>query len=382
MSKHVRCGSLFTGREDSAGKNCTLVLSDDGKVIYAGPAAQAPKPGAKDVEIDYSGYFVMPGLVDVHTHLAYGEAKAKEDIDIYKPMEFRAIRGMFFAQKVLAAGYTSICSPGDSGQISLSVRNAVRAGLFDGPRISAAGPYLTNDQGFQNSYPTWIGVPSTAIARMVRNRDEAIAEIRRQCKDGVDCIKIDLDGVQCRPNGELIASFNQDETTQMVEEIHRQGKKAITHSRGREAVLYAGRAGADLIIHASFIDDAGIDAILRTGGAISPSLTFPRNNIDFTQPHEPGFKKGRVGAELREFEIACVNIRKAREAGIPMMTGTDTGFAVTPYGEWNAREIALYVEYLGFTPAGALRAATEVSGRFVDDNVGTLTPGQIGRAHV
>ncbi len=82
----------------------------------------------------------MPGLIDVHTHLAYGNAKSEEDIDLYSPMEFRALRGMFFAQKVAASGYTAICSPGDAGQISLSIRNAIRAGLFDGPRVMAAGP--------------------------------------------------------------------------------------------------------------------------------------------------------------------------------------------------------------------------------------------------
>ena len=76
----------------------------------------------------------------MHTHLAYGNAKSEEDIDLYQPLEFRALRGLFFAQKVVAAGYTSICAPGDAGQISLSVRNAIRVGLFEGPRVTAAGP--------------------------------------------------------------------------------------------------------------------------------------------------------------------------------------------------------------------------------------------------
>ena len=68
--------------------------------------------------LDYSRLFVMPSLQDVHTHLAYGNAKSEEDIDLYQPMEFRALRGLFFAQKVLAAGYTAACALGDAGQIS------------------------------------------------------------------------------------------------------------------------------------------------------------------------------------------------------------------------------------------------------------------------
>ena len=101
----------------------------------------------------------MPGLIDVHTHLAYGNAKSEEDIDLYSPLEFRTLRGMFFAQKGAAAGYTALCSPGDAGQISLSIRNAIRAGLFEGPRVMAAGPYITTHQGLTDWYPTWIGAP-------------------------------------------------------------------------------------------------------------------------------------------------------------------------------------------------------------------------------
>lgn len=118
-----------------------------------------PRPARGDSVIDHSDRFVMPGLHDVHTHLAYGNAKTEEDIDLYAPLEFRALRGLFFAQKCIAAGYTSICAPGDAGQISLSVRNAIRAGLFDGPRVTAAGRYLTTRQGLTDWYPSWIGAP-------------------------------------------------------------------------------------------------------------------------------------------------------------------------------------------------------------------------------
>src|SRR6266403_6182976 len=84
------------------------------------PRERRAAAGAHDHMLDYSAWFVMPGLVDVHTHLAYGNAKSEEDIDLYSPLEFRTLRGMFFAQKVAAAGFTAICSPGDAGQISLS----------------------------------------------------------------------------------------------------------------------------------------------------------------------------------------------------------------------------------------------------------------------
>jgi imidazolonepropionase-like amidohydrolase len=378
MTKHVRCGSFFAGNQDTEHKDWTLVVADDGTIAFAGPTTAAPLPGPNATVVDYSGLFVMPGLIDVHTHLAYGNAKTEEDIDLYQPLEFRAIRGLFFAQKVVAAGYTSICAPGDAGQISLSVRNAIRAGLFEGPRVTAAGRYLTTPQGLTDWYPTWIGAPETSIGKLVSGRDEAIEEIRRQAKNGVDCIKIALDGFHRRPDGELVAAFTQEETSVMVAEAHRLGKKVVVHARGREAVLYAARAGVDLIFHAYYLDDQCIEEILKSGSAIGPTLTFMRNIVDFTQPHEPAATKGRIDDTQEEFEIACANLTKAHKAGIPMLTGTDSGFAVTPYGEWHARELEIFVEHLGFTPAEALRAATEVTARFMADGhkVGVLERGR------
>ena len=125
MTTYVRCAELFTGAEDGERKSQTLAIDDAGRLTYVGATDAAPIPGRGDSVLDYGKLFVMPGLIDVHTHLAYGNAKSEEDIDLYHPMEFRALRGLFFAQKVVAAGYTSICAPGDAGQISLSIRNAI-----------------------------------------------------------------------------------------------------------------------------------------------------------------------------------------------------------------------------------------------------------------
>jgi imidazolonepropionase-like amidohydrolase len=378
MKTFVRCGHLFTGSEDEAQKGGILVFDERGMLDYVGPEKNAPRRVRNDRSIDYSAYFVMPGLIDVHTHLAYGNAKSEEDIDLYSPLEFRTLRGMFFAQKVAAAGFTAICSPGDAGQISLSIRNAIRAGLFDGPRVMAAGRYVTTHQGLTDWYPTWIGAPETSIGKLVTTSAEAVEEIRRQVKDGVDCIKIALDGIQRRENGELVAAFTQDETEIMVRETHRLGKKAIAHARGREATLYAARSGVDLIFHANHLDGECIEAMLQSGSVVCPTLTHPRNTIDFTQPHDPAGQRGRPESTRREYDIGCANWKKARAAGVPMLTGTDTGFAVTPYGEWNARELELFVEDLGFTPAAALRAATEVNAAFMTEGgrIGVLEPGR------
>jgi imidazolonepropionase-like amidohydrolase len=378
MNTFVRCGSLFTGSENEAQQGAALVYDGGGRLLYAGAEAGAPRRARGDRLIDHSGCFVMPGLIDVHTHLAYGNAKSEEDIDLYSPLEFRALRGLFFAQKVAAAGYTAICSPGDAGQISLSIRNAIRAGLFDGPRVMAAGPYLTTHQGLTDWYPTWIGAPETSIGKLVTTLDEAIEEVRRQVKNGVDCIKLALDGIQRRADGELIAAFTQHETEVIVRETHRMGKKAIAHAVGREATLYAARAGVDLIFHGFDLDEECIAAMLDSGSFLCPTLTHPRNLIDFTQPHEPAAQKGRVEQTERRYRLGVANLKKAKAAGVPFLPGTDTGFAITPYGEWHARELELFVGDLGFTPAAALQATTAAAARFMTegDKIGVLEPGR------
>lgn len=377
MATHLRCGTLFTGASSNSCDEQTVVFRGS-RITYVGPTSKAPAPMAADQVVDHSHDFVMPGLIDVHTHLAYGNAKSEEDIDLYASLEFRALRGMFFAQHVLAAGFTSICAPGDAGRVTTAIRDAIEAGLFPGPRITTAGPYVTSRQGLTDFYPTWIGVPETAIGRLVRSRDEAIEEIRRQVKDGVDCIKLAMDGVQRTPEGELIAAFSQSETTAMVEEAHRLGRKVVAHARGREATLYCARAGVDLIYHAFEMDQECLDEILRNKCVIGPTLTLMRNWADFTRGSDGSFARRKDLDTEGDYQRWCENLARARAAGVPMVTGTDSGFAVTPYGEWHAKEIEIFVKHLGYSPGEALMAATSVAAPLLrtHQKVGVLEAGR------
>ena len=383
MATHLRCGTLFTGLDEEARPNHTIVFDGD-TIAHVGPTDEAPLPGADDTVIDHGDRFVMPGLIDVHTHLSYGNAKTEEDIDLYGPVEFKAIRGLNFAQRVLRAGYTAIANPGDSGRITVSIRHAIDTGLFVGPRITTAGAYITSRQGLTDWYPTWIGQPVTSIGHLVCSPAEAIEEIRVQVKDGVDFIKLAMDGDKTleptgvTEHGGLMAAFNQEETTAMVTEAHRLGKRVAVHARGTAATLYSARAGADLIFHASFMDDEGLDTVLENGCALCPTLTLIYNNIEFSRPGD-GAWPGFVEAHREEFESACEALTKARKAGATFMTGTDTGFAITPYGEWHAREIEIFVKYLGFSPGEALRCATFHAAKFLrgGDRLGAIEPGRL-----
>ncbi len=219
-------------------------------------------------------------------------------------------------------------------------------------------------------------MPETSIGVLVRNVAEGIEEVRGQVKDGVNFVKLAMDGDAMNPATGMIAGFNQEETSALVTEIHRLGKKAVCHARGAEAVRYSARARADVILHASWMDDEGLELVVKNRCALIPTLSLIVNNIDFTQPTDacyPAFPD----AHKRELESAVKALGKAREARVPFMVGTDSGFAVTPYGEWHARELEHYVKYLGFSPAEALRCTTAGNTLLLKEGgkVGRLEPG-------
>lgn len=360
----IRCKTLFTGLENEARREQTLIV-ENGLFTWVGGIADAPAYAPGDALVDAGDDFVMPGLIDVHTHLVFGNAKSEEDIDLHVSPEFRALRGLFFTQHVMAAGYTSVVVPGDAGQCSIAVRNAINAGMFPGPRIAASSNVIANRQSLNDWFPSWVGTPEYFSGRLCATREEQIAEIRRQAKDGVDVIKIAMDGTHRRDNGEIIAAFTEEETKVMVDEIHRLGKKVAVHAYGAEAVLYAAKAGVDVIFHAFFLDDACIEAMLASGSHLAPTLTMLANNVEFAELYEASTKSGYAAMQRRVIDVGCRNLRRAREAGVPFMTGSDSGFAITPYGEWHARELEIFVDWLGFTPAEALRAATSVAARML-----------------
>src|ERR1051325_5321252 len=125
MPTIVKCGTLFTGEQEKLEKNRCLIV-DDGRVTDIKTTVEDVSRSAGPNVLDYSKYFVMPGLCDYHTHLGYGNAKTEEDIDLYAPVEFRALRGLFMAQKTLSAGITSICNPGGPGRVGIAIREAIK----------------------------------------------------------------------------------------------------------------------------------------------------------------------------------------------------------------------------------------------------------------
>jgi imidazolonepropionase-like amidohydrolase len=377
MRTILLCGQLFSGTDNAALKDQALVIEGD-RITHVGPIAALPAAGPADTVIDYRQYFVMPGLSDLHTHLSYGNARSEEEVDLYGSIEYRAIRSLAAAQRMLKSGFTSLLDPACAGLVSPALRDALFVGMFQGPRLTASGQALTTRQGLYDYFPTWIGVPSVSTGVLVTSKAEAIETIRRQTKDGVDIIKLAMDGIQGGNHGGLYAAFDQEETTAMVREAHRLGRKVVVHARGREGALYAARAGVDIIYHASRIDDEGIRAAAGEGTSICPSLLLLVNNVQYAQKDDPSYDWW-PNIQRRELVDAAECLRRAYDAGVRFLSGSETGFAITPYGEWATRELSLMVSFLGIPAIDVLRMATSTNRVMLRDGeeYDSLAPGKL-----
>ena len=213
-------------------------------------------------EIDATGKTVMPGLIDAHCHMTYGESRTEEEKDLYTSVEIRTLKAAFNAQKVLRAGVTEISQPGGSYYIGVGLREAIKDRIVQGPRMTSAGRYITTSNGLTDWYPDSVGVPEGSIGIVHNTLDPMIDEIRHQVKNGVDLIKL-----ADSPFGDFQA-FTDDEMKAMADLTHQLGKKITIHARGSSEVKAAVNAGIDWIMHGNIMTD---DTVGAPGGVRDPA---------------------------------------------------------------------------------------------------------------
>ena len=174
-------------------------------------------------------------------------------------------------------------------------------------------------------------------------------------------------------------AFRPDELTLAVDEAHRLQRPATIHARSRQSVIDAAAAGFDWIMHASFMDEQGLDLILEKGIPIVPALTLLVNSLEANDVNGVLSPGARSHLE-RELDAASSVLRRVHEAGGTLIAGSESGFAMTPYGEWHAREMEIFVDRLAMSPFEALLCMTRNAALTVPtwrDRIGTLTPGKL-----
>ena len=351
--------------------DATVVVRDD---LIEWVGTRTDLPGAyRDPHIpvtDAGGATIMPGLVDGHMHISFGEPRTEEELFIYTPAPYRAIRAAVDAEKVLLAGVTAACDPGGPNGVAPAVRDAIDGGLVQGPRLSAAGRQITTQLGIGDTLPRWIDVHESSFGALVQSDEDLLQEIRNQVKDTVDLIKIAGSG----PGTTEYAAFSRDELALAVGEAHRLCRPLTMHARSRQSVADAAEVGVDWIMHASYMDPATLEVVLEKGIPLLPAMTLLVNSLE-----APGHRPFVADAMKRELDAAVAILSKAHAAGATLIAGSETGFAMTPYGEWHTREMELFVSHLGMTDMEALLCMTRNAATAAprdSERVGTLRPGK------
>jgi imidazolonepropionase-like amidohydrolase len=355
------------------------VAFEGDRIAWVGEAGQLPDrfKSGKYQTIDLPGRSILPGLIDGHTHISFGEARSEEELALYTPVEMRTLKAIWNARKVLQAGVTSAFDAATTYDIAQSVRDAIDCGMFEGPRFAVSGKQLTSHQGLEDSFPNNMQFPPGQAALLMKTKDDLIEAIRYQVKDRVDCVKISGSNDNIiTPDSLEGAAFDQDEFNLIARETHRNGTMCSVHARSRASILCAARAGFDIIFHGSYIDDEGIDLCLKNNVVITPTLTLLINIIDAT-PEMAG--RASVAGIQREVDAAQENLTRAHKAGVPLVCGSESGWSPVPYGDWHAREMEVFVTLFGMSPLEAIHAstlqATRVLKRF-GHNVGKLEAGR------
>lgn len=365
----IKDATVVDGTGASAMPGTSVLVEGD---VITEIGADLSPPDGQLTTIDASGKVVMPGLIDSHCHISFGEARAQEDQDLYTSVESRTLRSAWNMKKVLRAGVTGFSAPGGSYYIGVALRDAVESGMIQGPRMTTAGRFISTSTGIGDFYPSSVGVPEGSIGTVANTIDEMRTEVREQVKNGVDFIKIGDSQV-----GDFTA-FRLEEMEAITDLAHQLGKKVTIHARGSEATDFAVRAGVDWIMHGDRMTDDVIERLAESGIPLCPTLTLIANLYDWG--HLVGVPQRKKDAYARLlFDHAGPALTKAHEAGVPFMTGTDSGFAVTPYGEWHARELELLMTYAGLSALEAIQAATQNGAHTLnlDDRLGVVAPGML-----
>ena len=370
-------GTLIDGTGNSPTRNEAIVIQGN-RIKSTGrlPGDIRLQDGDNVEVIDAAGQWIMPGLIDAHTHLSYGNPKVPGEArgrGTIRP-EFNTLRAAWNAQKVLRAGVTSISVPGGTWFTDVAVRDAIKLGLIEGPRVYCASRMIITYGSIEDEEPSWIGTPEHSIGVLANTAAEMVTEARRQCKHGVDFIKM----ADSR-SGEN-QTIAKEEIAAVVQEAHRRNARVAIHSRGSASTRAAAEAGVDWIMHTDLATEADLEAVAKAGVRIVPTATFVARVLEVGR--EVGQEQIQIDLDrMKRHMDGLVNVlQRARALGIKVMCGTDTGnYSWMPYGKLHAKEAELLVRYGGYTPMEAITACTRDNAFAVglENEVGVLEVGRL-----
>lgn len=351
------------------------IAFDRGEITAVGPV-DSIRPASGDTVLDLDGRTVMPGLIDSHTHITYHDAQPNVwTQEVAESLELNTLRAAINARAILHCGFTTIGDGGCRGFIGPAVRDAIEAGLIEGPRIVSAGAIICGEAGLLDITPPWAETRNpTSLGMQVAGVEQVRTAVRRQVKGGVDWIKVAASGVAgSRWSSAEHDDLGYDEIRAAVEEAAKYGRAVHAHAHSTGGIVAALRAGAISLHSGEFADRASMEAMRDSGVRYSPTIAWlhvrciPR----FGAPLDPEFRN----QAWRAFDAARRMIPEARRIGARLALGTD-GAHRFPHVPDGVIEME-YLVALGFTPMEAIIAATTEAAAAIGraNSLGTLRPG-------
>lgn len=377
----LHCGELLATPGKAPVKEAT-VLVREGRIARVDPGYLDPAALGADAAgattINLKDKFVLPGLIDCHTHITWEmnrasrlEAVEKSDADV-------ALDGVVYARRTLEAGFTTIRNVGSSGRASFALRDAIRDGKVVGPRILEAGQSITPTGGHGDSthgYREDLFEMPGAMQGVADGPDECRKAVRAQVKRGADVIKLTATGGVLSATGAGLAqAFDDDELRAIVETAHHLGRTVAAHAHGADGIKAALRAGVDSIEHGTFLDDEAIALFKEKRAFYVPTILAGVTVGEIASASDSYFFPVVKAKAMQVGPVIKGAFAKAYKSGVRIAFGTDSG--VSAHGE-NGREFLLMVE-CGMKPEEAIAAATvnaaELCG--LSKEVGTIEAGK------
>jgi imidazolonepropionase-like amidohydrolase len=344
------------------GERIRTVATDRGQLDPAGAEV-----------VDANGMTLMPGLVEGHSHITFINSARATDLGDTPPEEHTLIAARN-ARTLLEHGFTSAYSAASAKlRIDVVIRNAIEAGELPGPRLRACGPEITVTGGLGDERQAHQFRDSFA---MVADGPVEVTKLVRLCvREGVDNVKLNISGDDHTYTGGLPRTvMSVDVVGGGVAAAHDFGRKVNAHCRAAEAVKRAVRCGVDVIYHCEHADEEALDMLeaARDRVFVGPAIGLLHTAVH--EAPEGALHKGvRRGIELG-LAAASRTYPEMKKRGIRVVIGGDYGFARTPHGD-NARDIAHFVQHLGYSPSEALVCATRHGAALMGIEAGQVREG-------
>ncbi|MFN8061946.1 MAG: amidohydrolase family protein [Vicinamibacterales bacterium] len=367
----VKAARVFDARSGGLIAPGAVLVTGD-RIAAVGPTVQAPAGAAT---IDLGDSTLLPGLIDLHTHLTDREDRHWEDVLVKGSPAEAALWGARNARVTLLAGFTTTRDMGPTWPyVDVDLRNAINEGAVPGPRMMVAGNYVSSTGGAGDAKQFSIFVDVPIVQNLADGPYEIAKVIRTNFKHGADFVKILATGAVLSkgiPPG--AQQYSDEEIQAAVTEARRWGRWVAAHAHGAQGIKAAIRAGVRTIDHGSDLDEEAV-ALLKG----NPNSFYVPTLYTSAAIEELGPAKGVPASEVeRSRQIKTVKdagFKRALAAGLPIGFSTDA--AVIPHGQ-NAREFSIRVQ-LGESTRSALDAATRLNAEIMgwQDRVGTLEPGK------